>query len=152
MKKKSFLEEMWLNITYSQVPSPGVMWTWVSVVWVLLHLSVCALFGWAVHTSAANRGWPLEQMSPIVVHISLVTVLPAPCLCILPASMARAHSRDCCWSHGSMTRVALSLHHSGIAGLSWGCCSVHFAVLHSTSDLVEERLLLLFRGKLLTLC
>lgn len=37
---------MWLNITYSQVPSPGVVWTWVSVVWVLLHLSVCLCSVW----------------------------------------------------------------------------------------------------------
>lgn len=47
--------------------------------------------------------------------------------------------------------------HCSWATLAWlgsagGCCSVHYAVLYTTSDLLGEMLLLLFRGKLLRLC
>lgn len=34
-------------------------------------------------------------------------------------------------------------------GSAGGCCCVHYAVLDTTSDLLEETILLLFRGKLL---
>lgn len=99
----------------------GFVWTWVSRVLcecccpcLSVCLSVRALFGWAEHTSAADKGWPLEQMNPIVVHISLVTVLPPP----LPVHPAPSHGQesllipwqrdqDCSWAT------------SGIAGLSW---------------------------------
>lgn len=36
-------------------------------------------------------------------------------------------------------------------GSAGGCCCVHYAVLDTTSDLLEETILLLFRGKLLAL-
>lgn len=93
-----------------------------SAVWVLLCLSVHALFDWAVHTSAAGRGWPLEQMYPIVVHISLVTALPEPCVCILPLPMARAHSGIAADPMGvwpGWPEQHCSWATSGIAGLSW---------------------------------
>lgn len=133
--KKSFLEETWLNIPYSRVPSPGVV-SEPRAVWALLRLCVCALFGRAVHTSAADRGCPLEQMYPIVVHISLVTVLPAP-LCVHPAcflwpglmpGIAADPTAGDQAGWGSIVPWATS----GIAGLSWRlllcslCCFRHY--------------------------
>lgn len=138
--KKSFLEETWLNILYSQVPSPGVVWIWVNHCVLCecccMSVCVCALFGWAVHTSAADRGWPLEQMYPIVVHISLVTVLPAP-LCVHPAHLpwpgltpGIAADPMAAWPGWLGQRCSWAT--SGMAGLSWRlllcslCCFRHY--------------------------
>lgn len=119
---------MWLNITYSQVPSPGVVWTCVSVVWVLLRLSVCALFGWAVHTHLLPTGAGLwSRCPPLWCPSPWWPCSQRPCVCILPTSHGRGSLQGSLlipWHYSWAT--------SGIAGLSWRlllcslCCFIHY--------------------------
>lgn len=153
--KKCFLDETWLNITCSQVPSPGVVWTWVSRVLCVcccVCLSVCACSVWlsCAHICcwqglASGADVPYCGTHLLGDHTPSARVCAS---CLLP--MARAHSRDHCWSHGSVTRLTgwrCSWAASGIAGLSWRlllcllCCFRHYLWLtwrNNTAVLQEE--------------
>lgn len=111
-----------------------------SVVCVLLCLSVCVC---SVRLSCAHICcWQGLLASEAEVPYCDMHLLgdhtPSACVrasCLLPRQ-ARAHSRDQCWSHGSVTRLAgwhCSWATSGIAGLSWRlllcsfiCCFRHY--------------------------
>lgn len=114
-----------------------------------------------MHTSAVvrhgvclpTRGWPPEQMYPIMVRVSLVTGLTVP-LCAHPASFSTpglkpriaADPLAAVWP--GRPRWYCSWATSGVAGLSWRlllyslCCFRHYLWL-------EETTLPLSRGKLL---
>lgn len=91
---------------YSQVPSPGVMWTWVSRVLCECCWSVC-LSACSVWLSCAHiccwQGLASGADEPLCgAHFPGDRAVCASC----PLPMARARSRDGCWSHASVTRLA----------------------------------------------